>query len=122
MSGNVFLLGERRDVHRITAALDIATCSSIAEGFPNVIGEAMSCGVPCVVTDVGDSAWLVGDSGMVVPPRNHKALCEAWLKLIELGSEKRRVLGEKARKRIEEHFSIQMIVKKYEQLYEEQVR
>jgi len=121
MSENVFLLGERRDVHRITAALDIAACSSVAEGFPNVIGEAMSCGVPCVVTDVGDSAWLVGDSGIVVPPRNHEALCEAWLKLIELGSAKRRIHGEKARKRIEDHFSIQMIVKKYEQLYEEQV-
>jgi len=121
ISGKVFLLGERRDVHRITAALDIAACTSVAEGFPNVIGEAMSCGVPCVVTDVGDSAWLVGDSGIVVPPRNHEALCEAWLKLIELGSEKRRVLGEKARKRIEDYFSIQMIVKKYEHLYEEQV-
>jgi glycosyltransferase involved in cell wall biosynthesis len=121
ISGKVFLLGERKDVPRITAALDIATCSSLAEGFPNVIGEAMSCGVPCVVTDVGDSAWLVGDSGIVVPPRNHEALCEAWLKLIKLGSAKRRVLGEKARKRIEDHFSIQMIVKKYEQLYEEQV-
>ena len=58
---------------------------------------------------------------MVMPPRNHEALCEAWLKLIELGSEKRRALGEKARKRIEDHFSIQMIVKKYAQLYEEQV-
>jgi len=122
ISGKVFLLGERRDIHRITAALDIAASSSVSEGFPNVIGEAMSCGVPCVVTDVGDSAWLVGDSGMVVPPRNHVALCEAWLKMIEMGSEKRRVLGEKARKRIEDHFSIQMIVKKYEQLYEEQIR
>jgi glycosyltransferase involved in cell wall biosynthesis len=122
MSEKVFLLGERRDVHRITAAFDIAACSSVAEGFPNVIGEAMSCGIPCVVTDVGDSAWLVGDSGMVVPPRNHEALCEAWLKLIEMGSAKRRVLGEKARKRIENNFSIQKVVKKYEQLYEEQVR
>ena len=121
ISEKVFLLGERKDIPRITAAFDIAACSSVAEGFPNVIGEAMSCGIPCVVTDVGDSAWLVGDSGMVVPPRNHEALCEAWLKLIELGSAKRRVLGEKARKRIEDHFSIQMIVKKYEQLYEEQV-
>jgi len=121
MKEKVFLLGERQDIPRIMAALDIATSSSVAEGFPNVIGEAMSCGVPCVVTDVGDSAWLVGDSGMVVPPRNHKALCEAWLKMIEMGSEKRRVLGEKARKRIEDHFFIQMIVKKYEQLYEELV-
>ena len=122
ISENVFLLGERQDIPRITAALDIATCSSVAEAFPNVIGEAMSCGIPCVVTDVGDSAWLVGDSGIVVPPRNHEALCEAWLKLIEMGSAKRRILGEKARKRIENHFPIQMIVKKYEQLYEEQIR
>ena len=121
MSEKVFLLGERKDVPRITAAFDIATCSSLAEGFPNVIGEAMSCGIPCVVTDVGDSAWLVGDSGMVVPPRNHEALCKAWLKLIRMGSAERRILGEKARKRIENHFSIQKVVKKYEQLYEEQV-
>lgn len=121
MSEKVFLLGERRDVHRITAALDIAACSSVAEGSPNVIGEAMSCGIPCVVTDVGDTAWLVGDSGMVVPPRNHGALCEAWLKMIEMGSAKRRALGEKARNRIEDCFSIQKVVKKYEQLYEEQV-
>jgi len=121
MSEKVILLGEHQDIPRITAALDIAACSSVAEGFPNVIGEAMSCGIPCVVTDVGDSAWLIGNSGMVVPPRNHVALCEAWLKMIEMGSAERRILGEKARKRIEDHFSIQMIVKKYEQLYEEQV-
>ena len=120
ISGRVFLLGERRDVHRITAALDIATCSSLSEGFPNVIGEAMSCGIPCVVTDVGDSAWIVGDSGIVVPPCNHEALCEAWQKMIELGSVKRQILGEKARERIKNHFSIQMIVQKYEQLYEAQ--
>jgi len=120
INGKVFLLGERRDVHRIMAALDIAVSSSISEGFPNVIGEAMSCGIPCVVTDVGDSAWIVGDSGIVVPPRNHEALCEAWLKLIELGSVKRQILGEKARERIKNHFSIQMIVQKYEQLYEAQ--
>ncbi len=59
---------------------------------------------------------------MVVPPRNHGALCEAWLKMIEMGSAERRILGERARKRIEDRFSIQKVVKKYEQLYEEQVR
>ncbi len=121
MSEKVFLLGERLDVHRIMAALDIATSSSLAEGSPNVIGEAMSCGVPCVVTDVGDTAWLVGDAGIVVPPRNHEALCKAWLRLIEMGSAERRTLGERARKRIEIHFSIQMAVRMYEQLYEEQI-
>jgi glycosyltransferase involved in cell wall biosynthesis len=122
MSEKVILLGERRDIPRIMSALDIATCSSVSEGFPNVIGEAMSCGIPCVVTDVGDSAWIVGDSGIVVTPRNHEAMCEAWLTLIKMGRAKRQILGEKARKRIEDHFSIQMIVKKYEQLYEEQIR
>ena len=51
----IHLLGERLDMPRLTAALDIAVSSSHAEGFPNVIGEAMACAVPCVVTDVGDS-------------------------------------------------------------------
>src|SRR6202043_3606803 len=60
---NVHMLGRRQDMERVTAALDIA-CSSSAygEGFPNVIGEAMSCAVPCVVTDVGDSARIVSDT------------------------------------------------------------
>jgi glycosyltransferase involved in cell wall biosynthesis len=82
----------------------------------------MSCGIPCVVTDVGDSAWIVGDSGIVVPPCNHEALCEGWQEAIELGSVKRQTLGEKARERIKNHFSLQMIVQKYEQLYEAQNR
>ena len=58
----IHLLGERFDIPRLTAALDIAVSSSHAEGFPNVVGEAMACAVPCVVTDVGDSSWLVGDT------------------------------------------------------------
>src|SRR3984893_5492922 len=74
------LLGERNDMSRITAALEIASSSSSSEAFPNVIGEAMSCGVPCVVTDVGDSAWLVGDTGLSAPARNSDALSEAWTK------------------------------------------
>ncbi len=64
-----FLLGRRSDIPRIQASLDIASSSaSSGEGFPNIIGEAMSCGVPCVVTSVGDSAEIVGDCGIVVEP------------------------------------------------------
>ncbi len=116
---NVHLLGERSDIQNITAALDIATSSSYGEGFPNVVGEAMSCGVPCVVTDVGDSALLVGDTGKVVPPKNPKALARAWRELIEIGSEERKQLGLAARRRIEENFSLPAITAQYEELYEE---
>lgn len=115
----VHLLGERRDINRLTAALDIASsASAYGEGFPNVIGEAMSCSVPCAVTDVGDSAMIVGDTGIVVPPCNSEALANAWKKLIEMGSEQRANLGKAARQRILECFSLESIVHQYESLYE----
>ena len=75
LEARVHLLGKRQDIPRLTAALDIA--SSFGEGLPNVIGEAMACGIPCVVTDVGDSALIVGETGKVVPPRNPAALSVA---------------------------------------------
>jgi glycosyltransferase involved in cell wall biosynthesis len=114
----IHLLGERQDIPRLTAALDIASCSSYTEAFPNVIGEAMSCGVPCAVTDVGDSAWIVGNTGRVVPPRNPEALANAWKDLIDQAAEGREVLGKAARARIIEYFSIDSVVAQYESLYE----
>ncbi|MEW6117623.1 MAG: glycosyltransferase [Nitrospirota bacterium] len=118
ISENVRLLGERRDIPRLMAALDIASSSSShAEGFANVIGEAMSCGVPCVVTNVGDSAFIVGDIGKVVPPRDPVVLATAWSELIEMGEDSRKKLGLKARQRIIDNFSLEKVVKKYEELY-----
>jgi len=113
------LLGERKDMSRITAALDIASSSSSSEAFPNVIGEAMSCGVPCVVTDVGDSAWLVGDTGLAVPPRDSGGLSRAWMELCSRGASHRRALGASARARIAGHFSMASVATQYEQLYEQ---
>ena len=69
--------GTRVDMPHVYNALDIAVSSSYSEALPNVIGEAMACGVPCVVTNVGDSAWVVGDTGEVVPPKNPFALMNA---------------------------------------------
>ncbi|RCJ24481.1 glycoside hydrolase [Nostoc sp. ATCC 43529] len=115
---HIRLLGERHDVPRLTAALDIASSSSSGEGFPNVIGEAMSCGVPCVVTDVGDSAWIVGDTGKVVPPKNSEALANAWQALINIGKEGRESLGKAARARVIKCFSLDSIVAEYEALYD----
>jgi glycosyltransferase involved in cell wall biosynthesis len=118
MSDRVHLAGRRDDVHKVTAALDIA-CSSSAygEGFPNVIGEAMSCGVPCVVTDVGDSARVVADTGKVVPPRDSVALASAISELIDLDPQTRARLGDRARERIVKQFSIDAITRQYQEFY-----
>ena len=119
ISERIHLLGERQDIPCLTASLDIAsTSSSYGEAFANVIGEAMSCGVPCVVTDVGDSAWIVGDTGQVVPPKDPEALANAWKELILLGLEGREALGKLARSRVIECFSLESIVANYESLYE----
>ncbi|OGI67963.1 hypothetical protein A2738_03905 [Candidatus Nomurabacteria bacterium RIFCSPHIGHO2_01_FULL_42_15] len=111
------LLGECEGIENITAAFDVAVLSSVSEGFPNVIGEAMACGVPCVVTDAGDSAYIVGDTGLMVPPSDQVALANAFRQMIEMKDIERKALGERARKRIEENFSIDLVVKKYIELY-----
>ncbi len=113
------LLGMRRDVPRLTAALDIAVSSSAGEAFPNAIGEAMACGIPCAVTDVGDSALLVGETGRVVPPRDPQALAAAWREMLEMGKEGRGRLGALARRRVETHFDIKEIALSYQRLYQE---
>ncbi len=119
----VHLLGEIQYVPEFMTSLNIFTSSSaFGESFPNVIGEAMTCRTPCVVTDVGDSKFIVGDTGIVIPPRNQDALIEAWSELIEIGEAERQKLGRKARIRIREYFDIDSpnsFVKKYEEVYEE---
>lgn len=104
--------GARGDMSAVYNALDIATsASSYGEGFPNVVGEAMACGVSCVVTDVGDSAWIVGETGVVVPPRNPEALKTGWK--ISLGRDKSE-MALKARRRVEENFSVGRLVEQTE--------
>lgn len=116
----VHLLGERTDIPCLTASLDIATCSSaFGEGFPNVIGEAMSCGVPCVVTNVSDLADIIADTGLVVPPKDAEALAAAWNQLLELDPEGRREMGGRARDRVGSHYSLDLVVRQYEELYDQ---
>jgi glycosyltransferase involved in cell wall biosynthesis len=122
MQDSFHLLGQRADISRIMASLDIATLSSSGEGFPNVIGEAMACGVPCVATNVGDSAYIVGDTGIIVPPRDPNALAQAWEKLLSLSLEERIQFGNKARKRIMDNFDLQSVAKKYEDLWMSVIR
>ncbi|WP_447987244.1 glycosyltransferase family 4 protein [Nitrospira sp. Nam74] len=113
------LLGLRMDIPRLTASLDIATSTSaFGEGFPNVIIEAMACEVVCVVTDVGDSAAIVGEFGYVVPIRNAEALYQAWTRVIDATPEVRQQLGRAARRRVREHFNLPDIVTRYEGVFE----
>ena len=113
------LLGRRDDLPRLHAALDLGVLSSASEGFPNVIGEAMSCGVPCVVTAVGGSGEVVGDTGRVVPCRDPQAQAAACLDMLALPADERATLGRRARQRIEQHFSLPRIVERYLEIWHE---
>jgi len=115
----VLMLGLRLDTQRLFSALDIATLTSAyGEAFPQVVGEAMACGVPCVVTDVGDSNRIVGKTGRVVPPQNPQALANAWDELLSMPEVERRRLGEAARERIKNVFSLETMVDKYSLVYQ----
>ena len=102
-------LGERIDIPKIMSALDILVSSSAwGEGFPNVIGEAMASEVPCVVTDVGDSAHIVGKYGIVCPIGNEQCLSSSIMQLIE-GTEERKIMGKQARQRVKNNYSMDRI-------------
>lgn len=113
-----FLLGRRGGMQKLYPAFDILSLSSsYGEAFPMVIGEAMACGVPCVVTDVGDSKLMVGDAGRAVPVENPQALAEAWEDVLKMPCAARMSLGVAARERITDNYSIDRIAARYESLY-----
>lgn len=102
----VQLVELQSDIVPLNCSFDIATCSSITEAFPNVIGEAMSCGVPCVSTDVGDAAQIIGDTGRVVPAQAPQSFADALLELLNLPENQRRQLGATARQRVVDNFEL----------------
>jgi glycosyltransferase involved in cell wall biosynthesis len=103
----------RSDMRDVYNALDIHVSSSRSEGFPNVVGEAMSCAVPCVVTDAGDSALIVGDTGFVSSSGNAQALATSLISCVESDRNK---LGMKARCRIEEKWSVRQLAEETERV------
>ena len=119
---NCHLLGPRRDVPRLYAAMDLNVSSSVSEAFPLAIGEAMACGVPCVATDVGDSALIIGDTGRIVPPGDSDALARAIIDLLTLTPQAREHLGTSARARVRELFDLTAVTRRYEAVYEEVAR
>lgn len=104
IANQIVWTGACADMCAVYNALDVLVSSSCSEGLPNAIGEAMACGVPCVVTDVGDSALLLGDCGTVVPPQDPEALADGITRCL---AAKREDFGARARKRIAENFGVQ---------------
>ncbi|MDI9866236.1 glycosyltransferase [Flectobacillus sp. DC10W] len=97
----------------ILTTLDIVTLSSYSEGFPNVVGEAMMKGIPCVCTDAGDALILVGKSELIVPIRHPEALAEAWLSVLSMPLDKHLELTLCLRARVLEYFHISKIAHQY---------
>lgn len=118
LGDRVQLLGERRDVERLYRGFDLFALSSVGEALPLVIGEAMASGVPVVSTDVGDARWIIAETGRVVAPSSPEALGGALAELLALPAERRRELGEAARRRIVERYSLAEMVSGYVGVWE----
>jgi glycosyltransferase involved in cell wall biosynthesis len=117
IKSSVLWVSSRNDMPAVYNALDILSLSSaFGEGFPNVVGEAMACGVPCVVTDIGDSALIVGDTGVVVPPKNPEALAKGWKVMLERLTREGGALSARARSRVVENFRRELLVERTAQV------
>ena len=118
LRSRALVLGERRDVPRLMRALDVLVSSSAyGEGLPNVVGEAMASGVSCVSTDVGDSAALLADASVVVPPREPQALARAIERLMRSPAAELSAKRESARARIVDAYSLDRCVSRYAELF-----
>lgn len=112
------LLGNRLDVPVCLAAMDVFVLPSRTEGFPNVLAEAMAMARPCVSTDVGDAARVLGNCGAIVRPEDADAISDAVLGLLESSPEKREQLGARARERVIREYSMERCARAYLDLYD----
>ncbi|HWL28238.1 MAG TPA: glycosyltransferase, partial [Burkholderiaceae bacterium] len=118
MPERFLLLGERSDVAACMSAMDVFCLHSRTEGFPNVLGEAMCVGLPCVSTDVGDARLLLGDTGMTVNGATPDDLARVLRDMLRLPPAQRMALGAQARQRIVERYTLDHAVRKFEALYQ----
>jgi len=111
--------GERADMARVYSAFDLLSLSSASEGFPNVLAEAMACGVPAVATDVGEARSILGGLEDIVPPGDPEALAAALGRHLSLTPAQRREIGEAGRSRIAAHYGVTAMLARTEALLTE---
>ena len=116
-SDHFLLAGEKHNVADYMSAMDIFCLSSITEGFPNVVGEAMASALPCVVTSVGDVQKITGNNAILVQPKNKKLLSKGLCEILNMDNEKRYKMGLRGRIKIEEEYPLKLICEKYYNLY-----
>ncbi|MBN2570040.1 MAG: glycosyltransferase [Deltaproteobacteria bacterium] len=118
LQNSALLIGPHDNIPAVMNGLDLHVLSSVGEAFPNVVAEAMACGTPCVVTNVGDAAFIVGHTGWIVPPSNPQSLSTAiTAAMVALAADGKDVLGTRCRTRIVEHFSMERMVNAYMTLW-----
>jgi glycosyltransferase involved in cell wall biosynthesis len=108
--------GRVENIRDAYVAGHVVVLSSISEGFPYTVIEAMTCGRPCVATDVGGVAEAVGETGLVVPPRDPEAMAAACVQLLG-DAEKRARLGAAARQRVLTYFTVDQAITTFGELY-----
>ncbi|MBI9043082.1 MAG: glycosyltransferase [Anaerolineaceae bacterium] len=118
----VLLIGPRNDIPTVLAGFDLFVSSSRMEAFSVSIGEAMATGLPCIVTNVGDSALIVGDVGIVVPPDDPEELAEAIVTMVGKPVQEREKIGLSSRKHIIMNFELSRIVEEYSNVYKDSIR
>lgn len=116
----VQLLDQISDMSAFYQSIDAFLMTSITEGFPNVLIEAMASGLPCISTDVGDAQYIVQELGSIVPPRNAQALADAILSYMTKTEEEKLALKYSTRQRIEQNFSIEIVSQQYIQVWSQQ--
>ncbi|MBT3702580.1 MAG: glycosyltransferase, partial [Alphaproteobacteria bacterium] len=120
LDGKIVWTGQRRDLPDLYSALDIATLTSAyGEGFPNTIGEAMSCEVPCLGTDVGDTAKVIGDTGIVTPIGDVNAIVDGWLAMLSETPDEQSVRHKRCQQRIVDIFSLETMIESHTLLYDQ---
>lgn len=118
LTSRIIWAGECQDMPVAYSALDLFCLTSLAEGLPNVLLEAMACGRICVVTDVGDALRIVGNTGYVVRPGDPEALCAAWLKAMSVSDSEKAAQSRMARQRIINQFSVKQLLEETSHILE----